>query len=107
MKHRFLAALISFFAASAAQAHAHVPHIDESNPDAWKIKLCGQMSDIAVQALSDRDKNRPMKLYEEDGEPAKLANAIIRRVYEEPQIGSPKKAMVFGRGQCNEFLEKR
>ncbi len=48
-----------------------------------------------------------MKLYEEDGEPAKLANAIIRRVYEELRIGSPKKAMAFGRGQCNAFLEKR
>jgi hypothetical protein len=107
MKRQLALALILLCAAAKAQAHAHVPHIDESNPDAWKIKLCGQMSDIAVQALSDRDKNRPMKLYEEDGEPAKLANAIIRRVYEEPQIGSPKKAMVFGRGQCNEFLEKR
>lgn len=107
MKHQLVFALISLIAAPAVFAHAHLPAIDDSHPDAWKIKLCSQMSDTALQALSDRDKGRPMKRYEEDGEAAKLANMIIRQVYAEPAVTSPKKAMVFGRGKCNEYLENR
>lgn len=107
MTLRPILALATLLAAPAALAHAHVPPPDEGNPDAWKIKLCSRMSDVALQALGDRDKGSPMKLYEEDGEQAQLANAIIRQIYAEPQVSSPKKAMVFGRGKCNEFLEKR
>lgn len=107
MTIRLLLALTALIAAPAALAHAHAPHVDDSDPEAWKIKLCSRMSDVAMQALSDRDKGKPMKLYEEDGDQAQLANAIIRQVYAEPQVSSPKKAMVFGRGKCNEFLEKR
>lgn len=107
MKRQLVLALISLCTAATAFAHAHMPPIDESNPDAWKIKLCTRMSDVALQALSDRDKGNPMKLYEEDGEAPKLANSITRAVFEQPAVTSPKKAMVFGRGKCNEYLESR
>lgn len=107
MTIRLVIALTALIAAPAAFAHAHSAHVDESNPDAWKIKLCNRMSDVALQALGERDKDKPMKLYEEDSEEAQLANAIIRQIYAEPQVSSPKKAMVFGRGKCNEFLERR
>jgi hypothetical protein len=92
-------------AASAVQAHDHMPVIDDSHPDAPRIRLCSRMVDVALQALNDRDKGRPMKLYQEDGsnEP-KIANEIARAVFEEPQISSPKKAISFGRARCNELL---
>lgn len=92
--------------ACQAAAHDHMPAIDDSNPDAPRIRLCGRMVDVALQALNDRDKGRPVKIYQEDGtvEP-KIANAIARAVYEEPMISSPKKAISFGRARCNELLQ--
>lgn len=107
MTKRNLFFLFALFAATPAFPHAHPPAIDENDPDAWKIKLCNRISDVALQALADRDKGRPMKLYEEDGDEARLANQVTRRIFAEPQVTSPKKAMVFGRGACNEYLEKR
>lgn len=95
-------------AAPLAQAHGHMPALDDSHPDAAKIKLCSRMADVALEALNDRDKGRPLKTYQEDGaDEPKLANEIIRAVYAEPQIASPKKALTFGRARCNEFLLNR
>lgn len=95
-------------AASVVQAHDHMPAIDDSQPDAARIRLCSRMADVALQALNDRDKGRPMKQYQEDGaDEPRFANEIIRAVYGEPQISSPKKAMVYGRARCNEFLLNR
>jgi hypothetical protein len=92
-------------AAALAQAHDHMPVIDDSHPDAARIRMCSRMADVALQALNDRDKDRPMKTYREDGaDEPKLANEIIQAVYAEPQISSPKKALTFGRARCNEFL---
>ena len=34
----------------------------------------------------------------------KPPNIIIKRIYEEPQISSPKKADAFGRATCNEMM---
>lgn len=95
-------------AATLAQAHDHMPAIDDSNPDAARIRLCSRMADVALQALNERDKGQAMKQYQEDGsdEPL-LANQIIQAVYAEPQISSPKRAMTFGRAKCNEFLLNR
>ena len=94
--------------ASVVQAHDPMPAIDDSHPDAARIKLCSRMADVALQALNDRDKGRPMKTYQEDGaDEPKLANEIIQAVYGEPQISSPKKALTFGRARCNEFLRNQ
>jgi hypothetical protein len=65
------------------------------------------MTTLAVQALYDRDKGRPMKTYPEDGGPGpRIANALIQKVYTEPSIASPKRAESFGRAFCNEALQK-
>jgi len=46
-----------------------------------------------------------MKLFEEDGSDGpRITNFIIKRIYEEPQISSPKKAEAFGRATCNEMM---
>ena len=46
-----------------------------------------------------------MKLFDEDGsDGARITNHIIKRIYEEPQISSPKKAETFGRATCNEMM---
>lgn len=106
MKTLLLVCLL--LAAPVAQAHDHMPAIDDSHPDAARIRLCSRMADVALQALNDRDKGRPMKQYQEEGaDEPKLANEIIRAVYGEPQVSSPKKAMTYGRARCNEFLLNR
>lgn len=90
-----------------ALAHGHPGNIDPAAPDAWKYRLCGEMATVAIQALHDRDRNRPMKTYEDDGTPGPaIANAIARRVFAEPQVSSPKKAETFGRGYCMERLQQ-
>lgn len=105
---KWMAGAAFLLAASLASAHGHVPVIDDSHPEAAKIKLCSRMSDVALQAMYDRDKGRPIKLYEEDGTSApRLANEVIRQVYDEPQISSSRAAMAIGRGRCNEYFEKK
>jgi hypothetical protein len=92
-----------------AFAHGgHAANIPDDMPDAQKIRFCERVRDHAVQALYDRDRGSPMKLYEEDGSHGpRIVNHIIRRIYDEPQISSPKKAEVFGRGTCNEMMGTR
>mgnify|MGYP001390809937 CR=1 FL=1 len=91
--------------AGPAHAHGHGGPVDESAPDAWKHKMCERMTDIALQALRDRDRDRPAKHYEEDGgHGPRIANRIIRGIYAEPQISSPKKAATYGRAVCMEEL---
>ena len=46
-----------------------------------------------------------MKLFDEDGsDGARITNHIIRRIYAEPQISSPRMAESFGRATCNEMM---
>lgn len=93
-------------AATLAQAHDHMPAIDDSQPEAARIRMCSRMADVALQALNERDKGLPMRQYQEDGgDEPRLANQIIQAVYAEPQVSSPKKARTFGRAKCNEFLQ--
>lgn len=86
-------------------AHAHAGKIDDDMPDVQKIRFCERVRDFALQAFFDRDKGRPMKLFAEDGSNGpRITNAIIKRIYDEPQISSPKKAEAFGRATCNEMM---
>lgn len=92
-------------ASSNLWAHAHAGKIEDSMPDAQKIRFCERVRDFALQAFYDRDKGRPMKRFEEDGSPGpRITNLIIERIYNEPQISSPKKAEAFGRASCNEMM---
>jgi hypothetical protein len=92
-------------AAADAAAHGHPAAIDPASPDAWKYKLCDQMSDVAMQALRERDRGLPPRTFPDDGGPGPaIANAIVQKVYSEPGISSPKRAEAFGRGFCNERL---
>ncbi len=105
---KLAAFLCSLAAAGAAQAHAHAGQIDDSMPDVQKIRFCERVRDFALQAFHDREKGRPMKVFEEDGSNGpRITNHIIRRIYEEPQISSPKKAEAFGRATCNEMMQTR
>jgi hypothetical protein len=91
----------------AAWSHGHPGSVDPGNPDAWKYRLCGEMVTVAIQALYDRDRGRPMKRYDDDGTPGpRIANGIIGKVYAEPAIASPKRAETFGRGYCMEQLQE-
>ncbi len=93
-------------ASTIAFGHGHAAAIDPDLPDAWKYKLCGEMSTVAIQALYDRDKGRPMKLATDDRNIAtQITNALIQKVYAEPAIASPKRADAFGRAFCNEQLQ--
>lgn len=104
MKRFFLAAT-SCLMLSGAWAHGHPAPVDDSMPDAQRIRFCERVRDHALQAFYNRDKGRPLKLFDEDGsDGARITNIIIKRIYEEPQISSPKKAETFGRATCNELM---
>ena len=97
--------LCSLLCSTGALAHGHPAPIDDGMPDAQKIRFCERVRDHALQAFYNRDRGRPMKLFEEDGsDGARITNHIIRRIYDEPQISSPKKAEAFGRATCNEMM---
>ena len=97
--------LLTLLATSVAWAHGHPVPIDDNMPDAQKIRFCERVRDHALQAFYNRDRGRPMKLFEEDGSDGpRITNFIIKRIYEEPQISSPKKAEAFGRATCNEMM---
>ena len=102
---RYSLLLLGLLAVSGAWAHGHAGHVDDSMPDAQKIRFCERVRDHALQAFYNRDRGRPMKLFEEDGSDGpRITNIIIKRIYEEPQISSPKKAEAFGRATCNEMM---
>lgn len=74
-------------------------------PEVEKVRFCERIRDHALQALYGRDQGRPMRLVAEDGSAsAQITNHITRRIYDEPQIDSPRKADVFGRTTCNEMM---
>ncbi|MGE5946661.1 MAG: hypothetical protein ACM35F_08200 [Betaproteobacteria bacterium] len=102
---RTVLAIAGLSLAAAACAHAHAGKVDDSMPDAQKIRFCERVRDHALQAYYDRERGRPMKVFVEDGgDGARITNAIVKRIYEEPQISSPKKAETFGRATCNEMM---
>lgn len=102
---RLSVACLALLATTAAWPHAHAGKIDDSMPDAQKIRFCERVRDFALQAYYDREKGRPMKVFVEDGsDGARITNHVIKRIYEEPQISSPKKAETFGRATCNEMM---
>lgn len=104
---RPLTGLFLLLSSSLSAAHGHAATIDPQNPDAWRYRLCNEMSGVAVQALHDRDAGRPMRRYAEDGGPGPvIANALVERVYAEPAISSPKRADAVGRTYCNEQLQQ-
>lgn len=94
--------------AQGAWAHAHAGQINDDMPDVQKIRFCERVRDFALQAFFDREKGRPMKVFQEDGSNGpRITNHIIKRIYEEPQISSPKKAEAFGRATCNEMMQTK
>jgi len=99
------AACIMLLMATAAWPHGHAGKVDDSMPDVQKIRFCERVRDFALQAFYDREKGKAMMLFAEDGsDGARITNFIIRRIYEEAQISSPKKAEAFGRATCNEMM---
>ena len=102
---RFSALMISLLVMQAVWAHGHPAPVDDRMPDAQKIRFCERVRDHALQAFYNRERGQPIKLFEEDGsDGARITNHIIKRIYEEPQISSPKKAETFGRATCNEMM---
>ena len=105
---RPLTAAILLLAAGPVLPHGGAAKVDDSMPDAQKIRFCERVRDFALQAYYDRERGRPMKVFVEDGSDGpRITNVVIRRIYEEPQISSPKKAEAFGRGTCNEMMGTR
>ena len=97
--------VLALLAVSSASAHGHSGPIDDSMPEAQKIRFCERVRDHALQTFYNRERGQPMKLFDEDGsDGARITNHIIRRIYAEPQISSPKKAEIFGRATCNELM---
>ena len=96
---------LGLLAAGGALAHGHPGQIPDDMPDVQKIRFCERVRDHALQAFYNRERGQPMKLFEEDGSNGpRITNHIIKRIYAEPQISSPKKAEAFGRATCNEMM---
>jgi hypothetical protein len=87
-----------------AWAHGHIPALDENDPLAADIRLCNDVVDAALQALKNRDRDRPLALHEGGDLRTRLINEVSSHVYAEPQIRSQKFAMSYGRARCNEVL---
>ena len=105
---RLTIASLGLLLMTSALPPAHAGKIDDSMSDAQKIRFCERVRDFALQAYYDREKGRPMKVFEEDGsDGARITNIVIKRIYEEPQISSPKKAETFGGATCNEMMGNR
>lgn len=100
-----LVALLALLCMSPTLAeHAH-GKIDDSLPDAERIRFCERMRDQALQAFYDREQGRAMKLFIEDGSRGpRIANQITRHIYGEPQIAARRHAETFGRATCNEMI---
>jgi hypothetical protein len=78
---------------------------DDGMPEVQKARYCERVRDFALQAFYDREKGRPIKLFVEDGSDGpRISNAITRKIYDEPQISSPKKAEAYARATCNEMM---
>ena len=105
MKRFFLILL----AVIASQATLAAPaSSDDEMSDTQKMRFCERVRDHALQAFYNRERERPMKLFEEDGgDGARITNYVIKRIYEEPQISSPRRAETFGRATCNEMMGTR
>ena len=102
---RFIMSLLALLTVGCVWAHGLARPIDDSMPDAQRIRFCERVRDHALQTFYNRERGQPMKLFEEDGgDGARITNHIIRRIYAEPQISSPKKAETFGRATCNEMM---
>jgi hypothetical protein len=87
-------------------AQGHGGSVGDDYPDLAKHRFCERMTDIALQALRDRDQGRPPRVFPEDGsDGARIGNGLVRKVYSEPGISSPKRAMALGRGYCLEQLQ--
>ncbi len=103
---RLIAALLSIISLQSTLAQGNPSEqTDGRMPEVERTRFCERVRDQALQAFYNRDRGRPMKLFEEDGsDGARITNHIIRRIYEEPQISSPRRAETFGRATCNEMM---
>ena len=100
-----VAAVLALFSFNAWGHGSHGGKVPDDMPDVEKIRFCERVRDHAMQAFYSRERGRPMTLFTEDGGAgARISNEIIRHIYAEPQISSPKKADAFGRARCNELV---
>lgn len=101
------AALLLCACLGDAAAHGHPAVVDPDQPDAWKYRLCAEMTTVAIQSMYERDRGQPKRVYSDDGGPGpRIANAIVDKIYNEPAISSPKRAEAIGRSLCNEMLQE-
>lgn len=104
MKHLLMLALAGV-AIAPVWGQGRSTALGSDMPEVEKVRFCERIRDHALQALYSRDQGRPMRLVAEDGSAsARITNHITRRIYEEPQINSPRQADVFGRTTCNEMM---
>jgi hypothetical protein len=104
MKRATSLAFIALLLPLATAAHGPVAVTDD-DPIAADVRLCNDIVNTALQALTDRDENRPIKAYAGNDLKARLQNEVAQHVFAEPQIRSQKFAMGYARSRCNEVLQ--
>jgi len=105
MRQRLLSCLLALLLPTLALAHGHPVALPDDHPDAPRLQLCNRAEDVALQAMGDRDKGRASRPVPETEAHAEFLNELIRQVYAEPQIRSPKFAQGYARGRCNEYWQ--
>lgn len=104
MKHVSMLAL-ACLVISPLWAQGRSAALGNDMPEVEKVRFCERIRDHALQALYSRDQGRPMRLIAEEGSAgARISNYITRRIYQEPQINSPRQADAFGRTTCHEMM---
>ncbi|MDR2838430.1 MAG: hypothetical protein LBV49_07710 [Azonexus sp.] len=74
-------------------------------PEVEKTRFCERVRDHAIQALYNRDRGSPVKLYAEDGSNGpRIVNVIIRHIYADKKIATPPDAESYGRKTCAEMM---
>lgn len=103
--HLAIACLLFTLAGGNALAHGHPIAIAADDPDAPRLRLCGRAEEAALQALSDRDHERPAKGVQADEPHAVFLNTLVQEVFREPQIRSQKFAQGIARSRCNDYWQ--
>lgn len=96
--------LVLMLTAPLLAAHSPPAGLAADDPLAADLRFCDAVVAVALQALSDRDRERPLRLVADDVNGAGLKNEVARHVHAEPQIRSQKFAMAYARGRCSEWL---
>ncbi|MGA9394872.1 MAG: hypothetical protein WCA83_01190 [Azonexus sp.] len=105
MKQLVVIAGLGLLVLSGLLPHVHAASAGEGMPEVQKIRFCERIRDFAKTAFYEREQERPIRLFPEDGSDSlRITNTVIKQIYEDPKISSANQAELLGRTTCNQML---